>query len=489
MSKDQRDQQQSSDPEAPRGSQWDLQDNGSVSSSAAKAQDGAQNDKDHNPKQTRYLKPDSLVHEIALVTVICIVQIFVQAGLAQTVAILHIIGPTFQSSTAELTWYVSAYSLTIGTFILFAGRLGDIYGHKKVFIFGILWFGLWSMFAGVAAYANQIFFDCARALQGSGAAVMMPNAAALLGRTYPPGPRKAMAMSLFGACAPNGFLIGALFSGIFAQLTWWPWTFWTCGIICVFLAAACHWIIPSLDEDPTDIKLVRTKSKSFVAQKMEELDVYGAISGVSALVLINFAWNQGPVVGWDVPYTYALMIVGFLFLALFFFVELRLASNPLVPVKKIGFDSAFALGCISAGWASFGIFVYYLWQLWEVFRHLTPLESTAQLVPAGISGAIAAILTGIVVNKISPGWVMLAAMCAFAVGNILLATVPIEQTYWAQTFVATLITPWVSHCKSYLEARFANWTSRCRGWTCPFLPGSSFSVMLCRQMNKELLHL
>lgn len=64
------------------------------------------------------------------------------------------------------------------------------------------------------------------------------------------------------------------------------------------------------------------------------------------------------------------------------------------------------------------------------------------IVPTAISGAIAAITTGFVISKIQPGWVLLIAMTAFCVGNILLATMPVHQTFWAQAFVSLIVTPW-----------------------------------------------
>lgn len=391
----------------------------------------------------QWLRPASLTHEVSIIILLCLTgQIVVQAGLAQAIIILHIIGDHFNSSPAEQSWYAAAYSLTVGTFILFAGRCGDIYGHKRVLIFGLLWFALWNLLAGVAAYSGQILFDICRAFEGSGAAFLTPNAVAIIGRMYPPGKRKGMVMSLFGACAPNGYIFGAVISSIFGQFAWWPWTFWTCTMVTVACAVGAYFIIPTLPQDTTDLRLIRTPTKSPLAQRLEQLDVLGAATGVAGLVLINFAWNQGPVVGWQVPYTYVLLIVGFLSLAVFFFVELHLATNPLVPVKKIGFDSAYALACIAGGWSSFGIWNFYLQQLFEVLRHQAPILAAAENIPSGISGAAAALTTAFLITRVPPGFIMLAAMVGFGVGNALLVNVPVDQTYWAQTFVCSIVTPW-----------------------------------------------
>lgn len=147
----------------------------------------------------------SLLHEILFVAIICSAQLLTQAGFAQAIVPLHIIGESFGAlNPGQLSWFAAAYSLTVGTFILIAGRLGDILGHKKLFIAGYLWYGLWSLVAGLSVYSrSQIFFDICRALQGIGPALLLPNALAILGRTYPPGRRKDMMFSLFGAAAPK----------------------------------------------------------------------------------------------------------------------------------------------------------------------------------------------------------------------------------------------------------------------------------------------
>lgn len=178
---------------------------------------------DAPPKEAN--PPFSLVHEIAFVAIICSAQLLTQAGFAQAIVPLQIIGESFGAlSPGQLSWFTAAYSLTVGTFILIAGRLGDNFGHKILFITGFVWYALWSLVAGLSVYSRSyIFLDVCRALQGIGPALLLPNALAILGRTYPPGRRKNMVFSLFGATAPNGFLVGAVFSALLSQRVWWPW--------------------------------------------------------------------------------------------------------------------------------------------------------------------------------------------------------------------------------------------------------------------------
>jgi MFS family permease len=101
--------------------------------------------------------------------------------------------------------------------LTFIGRMGDMFGHKRMFLLGWLWFSLTSFLVGFAHSWGPIAFSVMRGFQGIGPALLVPNAMALIGRTYPMGDKRAFVFSLFGACGPTGFLTGSFFSSILAQ--------------------------------------------------------------------------------------------------------------------------------------------------------------------------------------------------------------------------------------------------------------------------------
>ena len=397
-------------------------------------------DKNHDEPLTRVKTsqssigpPKSLWREIIFITVVCMAQFMTQAALGMGIVPAHIIGASLNATDpGELSWFAAAYSLTVGTFILVSGRLGDIYGHRLMFVAGFLWFALWSLLAGFSVWSDRIYFDCCRALQGIGPAMLLPNAVAIFGRTYKPGLRKAMAFSLFGATAPGGYIVGAAFASIFAQLVWWPWGYWVLAMVCVVLAGLGFIIIPHLPH---------AKSEDDELSLMARVDVFGATTGVIGLVLINFAWNQAPLVGWKTPYVYVLLIIGILSLVAFAFIE-RSAQCPLLPRSIFTGDLAWVLSCIAAGWSSMGIIVYYFYQFMLVIKGDTPLLATAKFSGAAISGAIASITTGILLNYLPPSIIMFCSMSAYTIGLCLIATLPVNQIYWGQAFFASLITPW-----------------------------------------------
>jgi hypothetical protein len=208
-------------------------------------------------------------------------------------------------------------------------------------------------------------------------------------------------------------------------LTFPAWTYWTASLFAIGYIILAYFIIPSHND----------------ASPSLGFDWAGCILGVSGLILFNFAWNQAAGVGWQVPYTYALLIVGLLVLAAFCYVELHHAKKPLLPIRSLSSGAILALGCIAAGWASFGIWLYYLISFEFHLRGTDVLLLIGHISPTAIVGACAALLTAWLLGKVRPGVVMLLSMIAFCVGQVLLATMPIEQTYWAHIFPAVLITP------------------------------------------------
>mmetsp|Transcript_77154 Transcript_77154/g.89776 ORF Transcript_77154/g.89776 Transcript_77154/m.89776 type:complete len:547 (-) Transcript_77154:57-1697(-) len=380
----------------------------------------------------------SLFHEIAFIALICMSQLLTQASLAESISILGYISDNFNATDGgTISWYAAAFSLTVGIFILPSGRLGDLYGHKNLVIFGWIWMGIFSIICGLAAYVpddrGSRFFSAMKAMQGIGPAILLPNGIAIIGLTYPPGLKKNMIFSLFGATAPGGFVIGAAFSALLAEHAWWPWGYWIMGIVNVVLAFLVIFIVPSRPH-------AAPRPRGFKAT-WNSLDITGIILGLAGLLLFNFAWNQGPVVGWQTPYTYILLIIGLLIMVFFFIHESR-APTPLIPVHALGPATVFVLICIAAGWASFGIWMFYFWEFSFNLRDLTPLLVTAEVSPVVISGALAALSTGLILHKIGPAYTILISMIAFFIGNVLFATMSISQTYWAESFVGMIITPW-----------------------------------------------
>jgi hypothetical protein len=83
------------------------------------------------------------------------------------------------------------------------------------------------------------------------------------------------------------------------------------------------------------------------------LDLLGATTGITALILFNFAWNQAPIVGWDNPYIIVTLILGCFLFPAFLYIELKVADDPLIPKDVFTSENAFVLACVALGWSSF----------------------------------------------------------------------------------------------------------------------------------------
>lgn len=376
-------------------------------------------------------RPDifhNALHEVLFIMVISSTQLLTQAALGNILVPLSVIGTELKIPPNEWPWTLAAYSLTVGIFILITGRLGDVFGHKLMVIIGFLVFSIFSILSGLAAFIKVgIYFDVMRACQGIGPAMLLPNAVALLARTYPIGVRKSIAFSVFGAAAPTGFILGALFGSLFVEYLWWPWSLWTMGIFCSILAIVSYFIIP--------------KELSEAVNPSGKIDIFGAITGTLGLIAFIYSWNQAPVAGWNKPYVYGVLIASIFIIIIFVWIEKK-ASEPIMPLSiwlVKGFPGV--LASIALGWSSFGIFIYYIVQILQNIRGVSPLLTTVMLSPLLVFGLLATLTVSKLYGRVPGHYLLMISMICFCSGNTLIATMPSDQSYWLQTFLATLITP------------------------------------------------
>ncbi|KAK0391146.1 hypothetical protein NLU13_0647 [Sarocladium strictum] len=411
------------------------EDRPASSNERSSSQDTITNDDEHQGPWP--IESLSFFREALLVSIVCMAQFCTQAAFMGTLVLIRKIGNTFGVTEApRLAWLVSGYSLTVGTFILLSGRLGDVFGYKKLFIIGLAWFSLWSMIAGVSAYSNFTLAVFSRVLQGIGPAICLPNALAIFGVVYPNGHRKAMVFAIFGAVAPIGGIVGGAMASVF-DLVWWPWALWAMAIWLAILTAVAFLAIPDLPQSQD------RKPKTW-KDWVKVLDLPGSVIGVAALILFNFAFTQSPIDGWATPVALVPLILGILLFVVFLYIEFKVSESPLIPYDAVNVDVAFILAAVCLGWASFGVWTLYLTQLLQDIRGFNPLLTMAWFGPAPVSGALASVVTGKLLGpwNVRPPVVMLMAMICFTTGITLTASAPLNQIYWAQNFMAAVIMPW-----------------------------------------------
>ncbi|KAM0331280.1 hypothetical protein ACHAQA_002950 [Verticillium albo-atrum] len=319
---------------------------------------------------------------------------------------------------ASQTWPSSVFSLVTGAFLLPFGRLGDMYGGYVVFNGGLIWLLIWCLVAGFSQ--NYIMLIICRALQGLGSAAFLTAGIMLLGKTYRPGPRKNLVFALYGAFAPLGFFVGILFGGIAGEFMTWRWYFWLGTII---LAIVCVTAVLSVPRD------FRTTPPAGL-----RMDWWGVMTIVPGLVLIVYAItdsSQAPQ-GWASPQIIVTLIIGVVLIAAAFYVENRVASNPLVPPDL--FKPPYMKALVAAlffGYGTFGLFLFYSTFYIELVLHKSPLTTALWYVPMIIGGLIIGTTGGFTLHLLPGRILLIIAGLGNLVCVLLFALMPEDPNYWA----------------------------------------------------------
>lgn len=215
-------------------------------------------------------------------------------------------------SIANRQWVVSAYTLAFGSLLLLGGRIADYLGRRRMFIVGLIGFGLSSALGGLAQNAAMLFG--ARALQGAFGAIMAPAALSLLTTTFTEVQERARAFGVYGAIAGGGAAIGLVLGGTLTQLASWRWTLLINVPIALVTAVAAT-------------RFVRESRGPARAS----YDIPGAATVTAGLFFLVYGFTTAGTHGWGAPLTLGLLAAAAAALAAFVVVELR-TPHPLLPL-------------------------------------------------------------------------------------------------------------------------------------------------------------
>ncbi len=213
-------------------------------------------------------------------------------------------------SAAALPWVINAYVLAFGSLLLFGGRVGDLYGRRRVFRVGLVIFTLASLLGGLGLNVEMLI--AARGLQGVGAALAAPNALALIATTFPVGKERNSAMAVYGAMSALGITIGVLLGGLLTGLLNWRWVFFINVPIGLAVLAGT-------------VALIEGQRN---AGKLNSLD---AISGTGALLALVYGITRGGEHGWSDAVTLGSFVVALALAALFLSLQAR-REHPMLPL-------------------------------------------------------------------------------------------------------------------------------------------------------------
>ncbi|HJS49716.1 MAG TPA: DHA2 family efflux MFS transporter permease subunit [Gaiellaceae bacterium] len=315
-------------------------------------------------------------------------------------------------SEESLAWVVNAYLITFGGFLLLGGRLGDLFGHRRLFVLGITLFTLASMACGLAT--SQGMLVGARAVQGLGAAVVSAVALSLMMTLFTEPAERAKAMGIFGFVASGGGSIGVLLGGILTDVLNWHWIFLVnvpVGIVVVVLTLA---IIPS----------------ERVATAAQRLDVAGAITVTVSLMVAVYAIVNGNEVGWLTARTLGLLGISGALLAAFLVLEGRVAS-PLVPLRLFRLRNIAVSNVVGILWAGSMFAWFFLSALYlQLVLGYSPLEVGLAFLPGNlIMGAVSIWLSARLVMRFGIRLPLAVGLLFAAVGLLLFARAPVDGNF------------------------------------------------------------
>ena len=261
------------------------------------------------------------------------------AGVLMIVLDITIVNVALPSIRADLhfgkslVWVVNAYSLTYGGFLLLGGRLGDLFGRRRLFLLGITLFSLASLACGLAG--SQQMLIAARAVQGLGGAVVTAVALSLIMDLFTEPDERAQAMGVYSFVCASGGSIGVLAGGFLTSELNWHWVFLVNLPIGAVVFAACRALLPA--------GLARASTG--------RLDISGAVTVTVALMLAVYAVVNGNDAGWASARTIGLLAAAALLLAIFLVIEAR-APDPLMPLRLFRLRNVATADAVGVLWAA-----------------------------------------------------------------------------------------------------------------------------------------
>jgi EmrB/QacA subfamily drug resistance transporter len=313
---------------------------------------------------------------------------------------------------ASLAWVVNAYLLTFGGFLLLGGRAGDLFGPRRVFLIGIALFTIASLACGLATTKGLLV--AARAVQGLGGATVAAVALSLIMRLFTEPAERAKAMGVFGFVAAGGGSLGVVAGGVLTDVLDWHWIFLVNIPIGIAVYFASLRLLPGEKEE--------------VARG--PVDVLGAVTVTSALMLAVYGIVNANSAGWGSGQTLGLLAGAVVLLAVFLVIESR-APAPLVPLRLFRLRNVAGANAVSVLMAAamFGWFFLSALYLQRVLGY-SPLEVGLAFLPATLlMGVLSLGISAKIVLRFGIRAPLATGLGLFALGLALFARAPADGTY------------------------------------------------------------
>jgi EmrB/QacA subfamily drug resistance transporter len=318
-------------------------------------------------------------------------------------------------------WIVTAYALAFGSLLLLGGRIGDLFGRKRVFVVGLLGFAGASVLGGLAESFGVLVG--ARALQGVFGALLAPGALSLLTTTFTAPDERGKAFGIFGAVAVGGAAIGLLLGGILTEYLSWRWCLYVNLLIAVPAALAAQALLHN------EVPAVKPK-----------LDIPGTVTASTGLFAIVYGFSNAQTHSWGAPLTIAMLIAGVVLLAGFVAIQRR-SPNPLLPLRVV-LDrdrGASFLAMVTAGAGMFAVFLFLTYYMQQNLG-FSPVKAGLAFLPMTGTIIIAATSASTkLLPKIGPRPLIGAGMLTAAAGLVTLTAVGTDTGYASHVLPGLLI--------------------------------------------------
>jgi len=344
--------------------------------------------------------------------VLCLASLMIVLDVTIVGVALPSIRTDLKFSETSLAWVVNGYLLTYGGFLLLGGRLGDLFGHRRLFLSGISLFTLASLACGLAT--TQWFLVGARSVQGIGGAVASAVSLSLMMNLFTEPAERAKAMGIFGFVASGGGSIGVLLGGILTDALNWHWIFlvnFPIGVLVVLLA----------------LRLLPAPAAGVAAGR---LDVAGAVTVTSSLMLAVFAIVNGNQEGWTSLRTLGVLGGAAALLAAFLTIESRVRM-PLMPLRLFRLRNIATANVVGVLWAAAMFAWFFLAALYlQLVLGYSPLQVGLAFLPANlIMGALSIGLSAKLVMRFGIKSPLATGLLLAAAGLALFVRAPVGGSF------------------------------------------------------------
>jgi EmrB/QacA subfamily drug resistance transporter len=339
----------------------------------------------------------------------------VTVALPSMVVDLHLPG-------VALTWMLNAYMLTFGGFLLLSGRLGDLFGPRRVFLTGIGAFTLASLVCGISR--NEALLLVGRAVQGVSGAAVTAVSLSLIIQLFSTQSDRAKALGIYGFICAAGGGIGDLLGGVLSDVLSWHWIFLVNVPIGVVVYAYCSRTLPQ------DKKL----------NHPEKLDVAGALAITAALTLAVYTLVNAPASGWTSLQSWTPLLGSAALFLLFFAIEAHV-THPLVRLTLFRRRTFSLMNILGVLWAA-GAYAWFVISPLYLQRilHYNPLQTGIAFLPATlVMGIFSAGLSEKLVTRLGVRHSLGMGMLLIAAGLTLFARAPINGTFWFDVLPGMLL--------------------------------------------------